>query len=202
METEIVPYELSLTLEAGQKQAFAHSTVNIAEVFYENNVEYGFWGRAVKSIETDGVVTMSMNFDHFDAMYQSDSFIASYLKALDDERKRLFVENNYVPLKVKKSEVLNNGYYPEVKVYFMNLSEKNIAYFEVAFNCYDANGKTLVNPYTGRNRFYGNTDYMDLTSGGTMYIHWDLSDFSLAKSVGNFKIVRVIYTDGTSWTNE
>lgn len=202
VDGEFVPVEQSLTLEAGKKGAFAHSSATIPDEINEDNVSFNYWGRVVKSIETDGTVAMAENFEEMDAMYQSDAFIVTLSKTFGNERKRQLAANHDIPLRIEESYVTRPNVYPLATIAFTNLADKRIVYFELSFSCYDASGNPVKHILANTNRAYAKAASISMEAGSSKIFTWELVDYYATDSIQNIKMDKVVFSDGTSWVDQ
>ena len=89
---------------------------------------------------------------------------------------------------------------PEANIEFINLDRRTIVSFEVEFTCYDSYGNVTTDfPILYDGSLTGYTDresieYLDLPC-----YSWALYSNERTSSIGNIKLKKVAFSDGTIW---
>lgn len=208
---KVLPMDATLTLAPGQKAPFEHATAKVGEDVEIDYMEYGYLGRAVKSVTIKDKEVASEGFKYADQYYNSRAFLESLsemyrniveeLEAkLEKQRKQELAANKNVPLRIESSTV-NYGTlnYPEAKIVLTNLSHKRIISFELSFSCLDAFNDPAYRFYTKNNRFIGVSNNASMESFSTYYVTWDLFSYSDTAKITNIRIDKVAFSDGTVW---
>lgn len=104
------------------------------------------------------------------------------------------------PIAIISSNVTDKYNYPKANITFRNISDKTIVSFDVEFTCYDAYGKVTTDyPWLYNGKFTGRSDRDNIPSNELNTYTWTLYSNERTASIKNVRIVKVAYSDGTTW---
>lgn len=104
------------------------------------------------------------------------------------------------PIAIISSNVTDKYNYPKANITFRNISDKTIVSFEIEFVCYDAYGKVTTDyPWLYNGKFTGVSDRDNIPSNELNTYTWTLYSNERTASIKNVRIVKVAYSDGTTW---
>ena len=104
------------------------------------------------------------------------------------------------PIAIISSNVTDKYNYPKANITFRNISDKTIVSFEIEFICYDSYGKVTTDyPWLYNGKFTGISDRDNIPTNELNTYTWTLYSNERTASIKNVRIVKVAYSDGTTW---
>ncbi len=135
----------------------------------------------------------------------NDTVMAGKVKSkLDTFCLNWYAKNTWIPLAIAESYITKNSMdVPRANLIVRNLSKKTIDTLEIQFTCYDASGNP-TDDYQTLDRTVIEAKYpshlsnIDPSMSYVLYI--DLYSNTKTTKIGNFKIKKITFTDGSTWS--
>lgn len=145
-----------------------------------------------------------VQMEKLNAQQGNDQTAYSALQAKDLElRARWQSSMGGCPLRVHDNTVsitYNSIGIPVVNVSVWNISNKDIRSFEIKWTCIDAYGNVTTDwPTIHDGTFVGYMEREIFPADGVKTFSWTMNSNERTASVRNVQVVRVSYTDGTTW---